>query len=100
MIPELQRDAQRPAHAQDRLLIEGYGSLGYMSIAEWKERHNLADAWKLGDPYPPESDLAGKPVPIKAEEYYRCHTCKDAHWVKHYPEGPIDPKLIRCPDCE
>ena len=32
-----------------------------MSISEWKEKHGLPKEWKLGDPYPENSDLRAKP---------------------------------------
>jgi hypothetical protein len=97
LIPELQRQAQQHANAQERLLIEGHGSLGYMGLEEWKQKHNLPPAWRLGMPYPPESDLSGKPLPRKAVEYYNCAECKDARWLKKYgKEGPF---LVPCPKC-
>ncbi len=56
-IPELQKRAQEHTVGWERQLRAGDGSLGYMSLVEWKTRHNLPVAWRLGDPYPPESDL-------------------------------------------
>lgn len=57
MLPELQERARANADNQYARLKEGYGSLGNMSIVEFKARHNLPAAWQLGEPYPPESDL-------------------------------------------
>lgn len=43
---------------------EGYIATGpYYSLTDWKVLHNLPHDWKLGDPYPKESDLYGKGVP-------------------------------------
>jgi len=57
MLPELQARARSNADLQYGLLKEGHGSLGYMTLLEWKALHNLPAAWRLGDPIPPESDL-------------------------------------------
>jgi hypothetical protein len=102
MIPELQRQANAQAAQQDYLLRSGQGSLGYTSLAEFKTRHNLPPQWKLGDAYPPESDLYDGPVPPMPEAVHVCSTCKDARLVKDYPpgqEGRLHPYLRPCPDC-
>ena len=102
MLPELQRAAQANAQQQERLLMSGHGSLGYMSLEEWKARHNLPVEWRLGDPYPPESDLHGAPLPPVREEVYRCARCRDAVLLKAYPPGPdgrLHPYTVTCPEC-
>jgi hypothetical protein len=99
MLPELQRQAQAHAAQTDYLLQSGLGGLGYISLEEFKARHNLPAAWKWGIPYPPESDLYRAPVPPMPEQTYRCQTCRDARWVKDYPRGRIYPELVMCPDC-
>lgn len=101
MLPELQRQAQSHALGQEYQLRAGHGSLGYMGIEEWKTRHNLPAGWNplSGEPYPPESDLCGAPVPQPVEEYYRCEVCKDARWVKEYPDGKLAPKATPCRAC-
>lgn len=96
--PELLRQAQENAATQDRLLMSGHGSLDRMTIEEWKSRHNLPATWKLGDPFPPESDLHNKPLPQKTEVVYACQRCLDAGWTR-IPFDPVTgygPKLIRC----
>lgn len=102
MMPELQRKAQEHAAQADYLLQSGQGSLGYTSLVEFKARHNLPASWRLGNPYPPESDLYNKPLPPMPEQTYRCSTCKDAGLVKNYPPGPdgrLYPFVMPCPDC-
>lgn len=98
MIPELQERAEVHGGMQEFLLRTGYGSMGYMTLIEWKERHNLPAAWKLGDPYPPESDLYGKSLPSRQPENYRCSKCKDAGWlVQPYDTvAAYGPTLMRC----
>lgn len=65
MLPELAERARAHTAALDRQLMAGKGTLtGRMSVVEWKTRHNLPDEWQLGDPFPPESDLCGKPSPV------------------------------------
>jgi hypothetical protein len=99
MLPELQRAAAQHANEQTLRLEAGYGSLDRMGIDEWKTRHNLPAAWRLGEPYPPESDLCGAPVPRPAEVVWDCNTCHDARWVKDYSNGPLHPELRPCPRC-
>lgn len=82
MKPELLRQAQENAASQERLLMSGKGSLDRMTLDEWKTRHNLPPAWKLGDPFPPESDLYNKDVPAPLVEGYACRKCKGSGWTR------------------
>ena len=99
MLPELQQQAREAEDTNALRLESGRLNFGYISIPAFKERHNLPPQWKLGDPYPPESDLYGKPPPPMPEQVYECQTCKGARLVKEYPRGPLYPKLIPCPYC-
>jgi hypothetical protein len=99
MLPELQGMASANANEQTLRLEAGYGSLDRMGIDEWKTRHNLPAAWRLGEPYPPESDLHGVLPPAQVEEVWQCEMCRDARWVKHYSHGPLRPELRPCPRC-
>lgn len=99
-LPELQARAATHSAKQEHLLRSGRGSLGVMTLIEWKQRHNLPDEWKLGEPYPPESDLYGKPVPLTAyqKHVFRCEKCKDAGWTRipYYAVHGIGAVLMRC----
>lgn len=97
--PELLRQAQAHAAEQERLLEAGHGSLDRMTLDEWKTRHNLPAEWKLGDPFPPESDLHGKRVPMPVQgPIITCELCYNDGWTRI----PFDAKtgrhvkLIRC----
>jgi hypothetical protein len=93
LVEELRVQADQHAAQQDNLLKAGHGSLGLMTQAEWKARHNLPAEWKLGDPFPPESDLCGKPVPVKREEVYTCRRCRGARWLND------NKRLVPCDVC-
>jgi hypothetical protein len=102
MLPELQRQAQAHSAQTDYLLQSGQGGLGYISLAEFRARHNLPASWKPGDPYPPESDLYDAAVPPQPEQVIGCWTCRDARLIKDYPPGPngrLYPYIKPCPDC-
>lgn len=98
-MPELLGQAKTASIAEEYRLKAGYGSLGYMGVDEWKMRHNLPVSWRLGDAYPPESDLYSTPIPLQTEQAYKCERCKDARWLKDYPQGRPFAKLERCPEC-
>lgn len=99
IMPELRAQAASASIAEEYRLKSGQGSIEYMGLAEFKLRHNLPIEWRLGDAYPPESDLYQAGVPLQAEQAYRCERCKDARWVKDYPTGRPFAKLEPCPDC-
>lgn len=67
LIPELQELARRHSQEKEYQLKEGRGSLGDMTVVEWKERHNMPADWRLGQNYPPESDLYNGPYPEREE---------------------------------
>ena len=74
---------------------------GYLSLVDWKAKHNLPEAWQLGQPYPPESDLYNRPVPgelAHEQPRYSCHRCLDAGWTRiPYDARTLRPaKIIRC----
>lgn len=62
---------------------------GYLTVIEFKAKHNLPDSWETGHPYPPESDLYNKAVPGN-EPLYRCYKCLDAGWTRI----PFDVKTL------
>lgn len=91
---------QGQQHAENELLRlkAGHGSLGLMTLGEFKERHNLPATWKLGQPYPPESDLYEKPLPPRDVPWGGCDRCADAGWLVNR-DTPKHPVLTKCPDC-
>jgi hypothetical protein len=95
MIPDLQRQAQDHAAGTGLppLLVSGLAA--GMNLQTWKERHNLPQDWRLGDPYPPECDLYDS---IRLAPVYACLTCKDAGWVADWRPMQAS-KLIPCPAC-
>lgn len=99
MLPDLLDIARLHANAEVLRLQAGHGSLGRMTLEEWKGLHNLPAMWKLGDAYPPESDLYSVLPPEQAEQTWRCEMCHDARYVKHYPYGRLSPELRPCPRC-
>lgn len=99
MMPELAEQAREAEERNDLLLESGRANFGYISLSTFKERHNLPAEWKLGDAYPPESDLYQSSPPPMPEQTWACQTCHDARWVKEYPRGPLYPKLMPCPYC-
>jgi hypothetical protein len=96
---ELQQELLRQGYAHDVPALPS-GGTGYISLAQFKERHSLPPEWKLGDPYPPESDLYQKPVPrpLHEEELVDCPRCKDAGWTRmpYNASLGLPAKLIRC----
>ena len=100
LLLELQAREQTQKAMREYKLKSGQGGPGLMSIDEFKARHNLPAAWKLGEPYPPESDLYGKPVPPSAyqKHLFRCLKCKDAGWTRIPYDALTNsaPVLMRC----
>ena len=85
-------DYDQYAHISAPILLdEGFVRKDdYLSVAEWKELHNLPKEWEPGKPYPAESDLYGKTLPVE-EILYTCWSCKDAGWTRR----PYDPRTMR-----
>lgn len=79
---ELREQAQAHANEQHALLKAGHGSLGPIALDDFKARHNLPGDWRLGDPYPPESDLHGKPVPVRKNAESEYFGPRDSHWYR------------------
>lgn len=95
---ELRARAAEHAAEMERELMFGKGSLDYISLDEFKRRHNLPPQWRLGDAYPPESDLYSKPLPPREPEQFKCARCKDAGWLVDRTHR-LKPKMVRCPSC-
>jgi hypothetical protein len=97
---ELQQELLRRRDENDGDVILLAPSMGYVTIQEFKARHSLPPEWKLGDPYPPESDLYQKPVPrpLHEQELVSCPRCKDAGWTRmpYNASLGLPAKLIRC----
>jgi hypothetical protein len=73
----------------------------YITLSQFKERHNLPEDWELGQPYPPESDLSSAPLPGRLEHEqprYTCLLCKDAGWTRipYDAKTGRHAKLVRC----
>lgn len=59
LLEELRAIAREHARQEEAKMRAGHGSPAGMGLAKWKRKHNLPLEWKLGNPYPPESDLYG-----------------------------------------
>jgi hypothetical protein len=73
----------------------------YITIDEFKRRHNLPPEWELGQTYPPDSDLHNAPLPGSLEheqETFKCLKCKDAGWTRipYDAKTGRHAKLVRC----
>jgi hypothetical protein len=96
---ELKQEILRnPPAENDTLLLTP--ATGYITIEQFKARHQLPAEWKLGDPYPAQSDLYQKPVPrpLHEQELVDCPRCKDAGWTRmpYNASLGLPAKLIRC----
>jgi hypothetical protein len=98
---ELLRAPQDTAPALPSPAIERY------HLDEWKRKHNLPAEWRMGEPYPQDSDLyatwsdtgfaVGQKPPGKREAI-ACGNCNDAGWLvdRRDPQKPI---ARPCPAC-
>lgn len=98
MLPELQRAAQEHGREQEYLLKSGHGSWDYVSLQDFRARHNLPDTWVWGQAYPPESDLYNKALPPLKDAVVRCARCRDAGVLKEQ-RGFRYPAIMPCPEC-
>jgi hypothetical protein len=96
---ELKPDLLRKAQQQQPPALPS--GKGYITLSQFKERHNLPEEWQLGQPYPETSDLYNAPVPGKLEHdqpTYRCLKCLDAGWTRipYDAKTGRHAKLVRC----